>query len=140
MVWLCPRGLYLFLFFLGMEASVARFNPATIADIAATLTQSAAMVTRIAVRKTSIVSSDRAIQGGELARLKKENERMTSLVKTLEDLKISLQKENQVLKEGYAEKSKIVEKLVKSHEDDEKVIENLRKLVEDEIQVSELRK
>ncbi|KAG2556231.1 hypothetical protein PVAP13_8NG091402 [Panicum virgatum] len=99
------------------------------------------MVTRIALRKTSIVSSDRAIQGGELARLKKVNERMTSLVKTLEDLKISLQKENQVLKEGYAEKSKVVEKLVKSHEDHEKVIENLRKLVEeDEKQVSELRK
>ena len=65
---------------------------------------------------------------------------MAILVKSLEDLKISLQKENQVLKEGYAEKSKIVEKLVKSHEDDEKVIENLRKLVEDEKQVSELRK
>ena len=61
MVWLCPRGLYLFLFFLGMEASIVQFSPAVITDIAATLTQSAVMVTRIAERKTSIVSSDRAI-------------------------------------------------------------------------------
>ena len=113
-----------------MEASIAGFSPAVIADMAATLTQSAAMVTRIAARKTSIQSFDWANRGGELACLKKENERMTALVQTLEDLKISLQKKNQVMKEGYFEKSKIVEKIVKSHENDEKVIENLRKLVE----------
>ena len=123
-------GAYAFLLFLGMEASIAGFSPAVIADMAATLTQSAAMVTRIAARKTSIQSFDWANRRGEIARLKKENEKMTALVQNLEDLKISLQKKNQVMKEGYFEKSKIVEKLVKSHENDEKVIENLRKLVE----------
>ena len=56
--------------------------------------KSAAMVTRIAARKTSIESSERAIQGGEVAHLRKENERMAALVKSLEDLKVSLQKEN----------------------------------------------
>ena len=134
-------GAYAFLLFLGMEASIAGFSPAVIADMAATLTQSAAMVTRIAARKTSIQSFDWANRRGEIARLKKENEKMTALVQNLEDLKISLQKKNQVLKEGYFEKSKIVEKIVKSHENDEKVIENLRKLVEkDEERVTELKK
>ena len=56
--------------------------------------QSAAMVTRIAVRKVSIESSDRAIKGGELGWIKKENEKMTNLVKSLEDLKVALEKEN----------------------------------------------
>ena len=79
-----------------MEASVARFSPAAIADMAATLTQSAAMVTRIAARKISIESSDRAIQGGELGRIKRENEDMTGLIKSLEGLKIALEKENKV--------------------------------------------
>ena len=44
--------------------------------------------------KTSIVSSDRAVQSGELERLKKDNERITKLVKALEDLRVSLQEEN----------------------------------------------
>ena len=52
------------------------------------------MVTRIAVRKVSIESSDRAIKGGELGWIKKENEKMTNLVKSLEDLKVALEKEN----------------------------------------------
>ena len=52
-----------------------------------------------------------------------------------------MKKENEALKEGYAEKSRVVEKLVKSHVDDEKVIENLLKLVEEEgEQVTELKK
>ena len=66
-------GAYAFLLFPGMETSVADFSPATITDMAATLTQSVAMVTRIAARKTSIHSFDWANRGGELARLKKEN-------------------------------------------------------------------
>ena len=53
-----------------METSVADFSPAAIADMAATLTQRAAMVTRIAARKTSIQSVDWANRGGELAHLK----------------------------------------------------------------------
>ena len=65
---------------------------------------------------------------------------MTNLVKSLEDLKVALEKENQALKEGNAEKNRIIEKLVKDHEDNEKVIEKLRELVEEEKQVSELRK
>ena len=45
------------------------------------------------------------------------------------------------MKEGNAEKNRIIEKLVKDHEDNEKVIEKLRELVvEEEKQVSELRK
>jgi len=79
-----------------MEASVARFSPAAIADMAATLTQSAVMVTHIAARKISIESSDRAIHGGELGRIKRENEDMTGLIKSLEGLKIALEKENKV--------------------------------------------
>ena len=123
-----------------MEASVAWFSSMAIADMAATLTQSAAMVTHIAARKVSIVSSDRAIQGGELSRIKKENEKMAVLVKSLEDLKIALEKENLALKEGNVEKDKVVEKLVKTHEDNEKVIENLWGLVEEEEkEASELR-
>ena len=134
------RCLYLSPPFPGMEASVVGFSPAAIADMAATLTQSAAMVTRIAAQKTSIVSSDRAIQGGELASLRKENERMKGLVKTLEDLKVSLESENKVLKENNEEKKRIIAKLVQDHENNEKVIENLRGLVEEEEkEVSELR-
>ena len=88
------RCLYLSPPFLGMGASVASFSPTAIADMAATLSQSAAMVTHIAVRKTSIVISDRVIQrGGGLAHLREENERMMALVKSLQYLRVSLQKE-----------------------------------------------
>ena len=123
-----------------MEASVSCYSAAAIADMAATLTQSAAMVTCITARKISVESSDRGAQAGELALVRKENERMKGLVKTLEDLKVSLESENKVLKENNEEKKRIIAKLVQDHENNEKVIENLRGLVEEEEkEVSELR-
>jgi len=123
-----------------MEASVSCYSAAAIADMAATLTQSAAMVTRITTRKISVESSYRGAQAGELALVRKENERMKGLVKTLEDLKVSLESENKVLKENNEEKKRIIAKLVQDHENKEKVIENLRGLVEEEEkEVSELR-
>ena len=123
-----------------MEASVSCYSAVAIADMAATLTQSAAMVTRITTRKISVESSDRGAQAGELALVRKENERMKGLVKTLEDLKVSLESENKVLKENNEEKKRIIAKLVQDHENNEKVIENLRGLVEEEEkEVSELR-
>ena len=108
-----------------MEAFVARFSPAAIADMAATLTQSAPMVTCIAARKVSIVSSDRAIHGGELGRMKKENKKMVILVKYLENLKVSLEEENKLLKQRDLEKDNIIAKMGQDQSDNDKVIENL---------------
>jgi len=47
-------------------------------------------------------------------------------------LRVSLQEENQALKEANVEKNRAVEKLVKSHQDNEKLIENLRGGVEED--------
>ena len=66
--------------------------------MAVTLNQSAAMVTRIASQKLSIEDSSRSAQAGEFAILMKKNERMKGLVKSLDDLRISLQDENKMLK------------------------------------------
>ena len=57
-----------------MEASISRYSPAAVADMAATLSQSAAMVTCIAAQKVSIEGSNWCVQDGELALVKKENE------------------------------------------------------------------
>ena len=80
--------------------------------MAITLNQSAAMVTRIASQKLSIEGSSRSAQAGEFAILKKENERMKGLVKFLDDLRISLQDENKMLKERDKEKEEIIAKMV----------------------------
>jgi len=68
-------------------------------------------VPTIAARKTSTESSSRAIQGGELERAKKEVERMTALVKSLEELKVSLEKEYKLLKQRDLEKENIITKM-----------------------------
>ena len=80
--------------------------------MAITLNQSAAMVTRIASQKLSIEGSSQSAQAGEFAILKKENERMKGLVKSLDDLRISLQDENKMLKEKDKEKEEMIAKMV----------------------------
>ena len=80
--------------------------------MAVTLNQSAAMVTRIASQKLSIEGLSRSAQAGEFTILKKENERMKGLVKFLDDLRISLQDENKMLKERDKEKEEIIAKMV----------------------------
>ena len=70
------------------------------------------MVTRIASQKLSIEGSSWSAQAGEFAILKKENERMKGLVKFLDDLRISLQDENKMLKERDKEKEEIIAKMV----------------------------
>ena len=80
--------------------------------MAVTLNQSAAMVTRIASQKLSIEGSSRSAQAGEFSILKKENDRMKGLVKSLDDLRISLQDENKMLKERDKEKEEIIAKMV----------------------------
>ena len=44
--------------------------------------------------------------------MKRENERMKGLVKSLDDLRISLQDENKLLKERDKEKKEIIAKMV----------------------------
>ena len=70
------------------------------------------MVTRIASQKLSIEGSSRSAQASEFAILKKENDRMKGLVKFLDDLRISLQDENKMLKERDKEKEEIIAKMV----------------------------
>jgi len=55
---------------------------------------------------------------------------MAALVKSLEDLRVSLREENKLLKERDLEKNNIIAKMSQDQNDNEKVLENLRELVE----------
>ena len=61
------------------------------------LSQSAVVLTRIAAGKISAEDSRQGAKSGELALLKQENERIKGLVLSLENLKVFLENEKNVI-------------------------------------------